>query len=104
MDNDSDIPKWDPALEALVYEAYQAKGQALDVNDLVHIAQSHRIRFHDLMTTMLELCANARWRYQEAGVVRMIFRREVDKLHGEGRLTAENLKAFSGTWRPLKNA
>lgn len=98
---DEEIPKWDIALAALAKEEYQKTGHGLGVEDFKRLAGKHSIRFDDIMVTMFELVINHEWCYEEAdGALRPIGRDEVDNLYVGGRLREEDVKEYTGRWRP----
>lgn len=95
------VPKWDIALEALIKEEYGALGRLLTLDDFRRLAQQYTIRLDDIMVTLFELCIQGKWQYQEAGQSRKITRQLLQRLTAGGRLNDEDLKTFSGGWKPL---
>lgn len=88
-----EIPAWDVALEALLCETQQQEGRPLAAGDIHRLSQQYRIRFDDLMITLLELVARGRWQYSgEPG--------EIERMRGEGRFDAQDLARLGGHWRP----
>jgi hypothetical protein len=96
------IPKWDVALEALVKEEYAKLGRPLTLDDYRRLAQQYTIRLDDIMVTLFELCIQGKWHYQDAGgKPHKITRRLLQRLTAGGRLNDEDLKTFTGGWKPL---
>jgi hypothetical protein len=99
-DGSIQVPEWDVALEALVKEEQHKLGRPLYLDDFRRLAQQYTIRLDDIMVTLFELCIRGHWRY-EGGDNRPITRELLDRLTAGGRrLTDEDLKDFSGGWRP----
>lgn len=98
---DEEIPKWDIALAALAREEYEKTGHSLSVEDFKRLAGRHSIRFDDIMVTMFELVINDEWSYEEAdGSLRPIERDEVNNLYVGGRLREQDVRQYTGRWRP----
>lgn len=101
MKDESDTPKWDVALEALLREEHVKKGDALILDDMRRLAVIHAIRFDDIMETLLEMCVHGAWQYRDPlGAVRVIDRETADRLFATGRLAEKNLEDYPGGWRP----
>ncbi|MBK9130801.1 MAG: hypothetical protein IPM20_04040 [Gammaproteobacteria bacterium] len=99
---EEEIPRWDVAIEALVREEFQKQRRALQIEDFYRLAQQYAIRFDDMMATVFELVINGKWIYMEdEGSVRHLRRDEVSILSAQGRLQREDVKKFTGFWRPL---
>ena len=95
------VPKWDVALEALIKEEYGKQGRLLTLDDYRRLAQQYTIRLDDIMVTLFELCIQGKWEYQESDHPRKITRQLLQRLTAGGRLNDEDLKTFTGGWRPL---
>lgn len=101
FDLNEPAPKWDVALEALVREECAIKGEALRLADFLRLAKAHAIRFDDIMDTVFRLVIHGAWRYEdEAHVARAITQDEMNRLYVNGRLREEDMKPYSGYWRP----
>jgi len=101
-DENTEIPKWDEALEALVKEECSQKGGVLMIEDFSRIARVHSIRFDDIMETVFALCINGQWQYTNSnGSVHSITQDEVDRLYVERRIYEKDLRDYTGTWSPL---
>jgi len=101
---DEPVPQWDVALEALVREEYQQLGRLLDNQDFRRLANHYTIRFDDIMATLFELAIQGRWVYLErSGRRQAISRETLDKLYVHGRLNEEDLRSFTGGWRPISS-
>lgn len=101
MSKNHDLPKWDPALSALLRDEYNKKKQGLNLDDVKRLAKTHTIRFDDLMVTLFELVLNSEWQYaDEHGVVRIFRTSDIDKLYVGGRLKEEDVTHFTGSWKP----
>lgn len=99
---DEEIPKWDIALAALAKEECDKAGHGLSVDDFKRMANKHSIRFDDIMVTMFELVINDEWLYEDAdGTRRPIGRDEVDNLYVGGRLREQDVRQYTGHWRPV---
>ncbi len=97
-----EIPKWDVALEALAREECEQSGSALKMDDFKQLAQTHAIRFDDIMVTMFELVLNKKWIYHAPGKEHpQITRDEVNRLYVNGRLKNEDVAKFTGQWTPI---
>lgn len=100
MKEESDKPKWDVALEALLREEYGKKGDDLILDDMRRLAVIHAIRFDDIMETLIEMCVHGEWQYRDtSGVPHVIDRDTADRLFATGRLAEKNLDAYPGGWR-----
>lgn len=98
---DEEIPKWDVALEALIREEYRKLGRAVGIEDYRRLAAQYAIRFDDIMVTVFELTVHGEWEYLDAqGRARPITREAVERLYVNGRLDADDVRAYSGGWRP----
>ena len=98
---ETDIPRWDVALAALVAEEFTKLGRGLTLNDFQRLAAQHAIRFDDIMATLFELVLHGTWRYEDPpGVKVIITRDEVEKLYVGGRLAEADVNQYSGLWRP----
>ncbi|NOY73002.1 MAG: hypothetical protein GXP14_11610 [Gammaproteobacteria bacterium] len=97
-----EIPKWDVALEALAREECEQSGSALKIDDFKQLAQTHAIRFDDIMVTMFELVLNKKWTYHSPGKEHpQITRDETNRLYVNGRLKNEDVAEFTGQWAPV---
>lgn len=102
LDEPVAVPKWDVALEALVREEYEKKGEPLTVADLRRLAMEYAIRFDDIVVTMFELCLNAEWQYRDHdGNIDEMTRERYDELTSAGRLKDQDMQRFDGGWSPL---
>ena len=102
---DEPTPKWDVALEALVREECQKRGEALRLADFRRLAQEHAIRFDDIMDTLFRLVIHAEWSYQRAdGTEHQITQDEVNRLYVNGRLSEEDVQQYDGEWQPVGHA
>ncbi len=98
-----EIPKWDPALAALVAEEYGKRKNPLRLADFLALAQQHAIRFDDIMVTVFELCLQGEWSYvNRKGQARVLNREQIDKLYVNGRLHESDLRDFDGGWLPAQ--
>ena len=103
IDLDGPPPKWDEALEGLVKEEYRKRGTGLRLDDIVQLAQTHAIRFDDIMATLFEMVLQGDWRYTGSDAVpREITRDEVNKLYVFRRLREEDLRGYNGSWAPRR--
>ncbi len=97
------VPDWDVALEALVLEEYDHRGQALTLEDFRRLSADHTIRFDDIMVTMFELCIHGQWLYRDQqGRLQDITRETLDLLTALGRMQDRDLKGYTGGWVPFK--
>ena len=100
---DTDIPKWDVALAALVKEESTTLARGLQLEDFQRLAAQHAIRFDDIMATLFELVLHGKWRYEDPpGVKVIITRDEVEKLYVGGRLAQADVNQYCGVWLPVK--
>ncbi len=98
-----EVPKWDPALAALVREEFANRKRPLQLQDFLELAQQHAIRFDDIMVTMFELCIHGEWFYtNRSGAKTAITREMFDKLYMNGRLQESDLRDYSGSWALVK--
>ncbi len=98
---DVEVPKWDVALEALAKEEFTKCARELRVEDFKRLAMAYAIRFDDIMVTIFELTIHAKWQYRDSdGKDRPIGRDEIDKLYVQGRLREEDVRQYTGSWRP----
>jgi len=94
----SETPQWDVALEALLREECQKRGEDLTLNDLRLIAAIHSVRLDDILDSLCELVQHGVWDYQgDNGVDRNLCK----LLKANHRLNDEQLKRFEGLWRPV---
>ena len=104
MPKTPEIPKWDPALAALVRDEYMSQKRGLKLDDIKRLAKVHTIRFDDIMVTLFELVLNSQWQYEDdKGVVRIFRTADMDKLYVGGRLKEEDVSHFTGSWKPCQN-
>lgn len=95
-----ETPKWDVALAALLNEEHAKKNAGLVLDDLQSMAKQHGIRFDDIMDTLLIMCAEHAWEYQDKnGLIKPICHADIDELFSHGRLREEDVNAFIGTWQ-----
>ena len=97
-----DAPKWDIALEALLKEEVSKKQAAITLDDMRRLAVIHAIRFDDIMDTLLVMCLDGEWKYQNRqGQDQVISEEDVDKLFASGRIVESDLEAYTGGWLPV---
>jgi hypothetical protein len=98
---DFEVPKWDVALEALIKEESQRLGRGLALDDFIRLSQDHTIRFDDIIVTLLALCVEGLWQYQDAkGNVQAISQNDIDDLFVGGRIKQEDMSHYTGNWSP----
>ncbi len=104
-DNPTDVPKWDIALEALLVEEFHKKAAAVTLADIRRLATIHAIRFDDIIDTLMVMCLEGAWKYQdEAGREQQITAEDVDRLFATGRTDLVDMEAYSGGWSPSTEA
>lgn len=102
-ENPIDVPKWDIALEALLLEEFQKKDAPVTLADIRRLATIHAIRFDDIIDTLMVMCLEGAWKYQdEAGCAQQITAEDVDRLFATGRTDLADLEAYSGGWSPAE--
>ena len=98
---DFEVPKWDVALEALIKEESQQLGRGLSLDDFQRLAKEHTIRFDDIIVTLLTLCVEGLWQYQDAeGKLQSITQDDIDALFVGGRIKQEDMHSYNGSWSP----
>lgn len=96
-------PLWDEALAGLLYEEYSSKQRALDILDLQALALENATRIGDIMETMFLMAIYGEWVYKdESGEIQQLDQKNLDELYSKGRISADDLKAFSGVWAPAE--
>ncbi len=99
MSEDFDKPKWDVALEALINEEFEKRKRPLTIKDLQGMALLHAIRFDDILDTLMIMCIEGDWRYQNAqGEMQSITQGDYDELFKSGRTTDEGVAGYNGRW------
>jgi len=99
MSEQFEQPKWDVALESLLNEEFAKKGTPIGLEDLQRLAVLHAIRFDDILDTLLEMCIDGAWFYQDQqGNHQAITRDIYDKLFRVGRTKQEDLEPYTGGW------
>jgi hypothetical protein len=99
--NKDSSPKWDVALAALATDEFHRKGAAMTLNDFRNLAERHAIRLDDIMETMFLLAINGEWIYLDSnGRDQPLDQAVLDNLYVKRRLSAQDLSAFDGSWRP----
>ncbi|MGD8843287.1 MAG: hypothetical protein PVJ83_07410 [Gammaproteobacteria bacterium] len=100
---EEDMPKWDVALAGLAGDAFRKKAAPLTLDDFRRLAQEYAIRLDDIMETMFLLAINGEWVYTGSdGQPRTIDQQTLDGLYVKRRLSAEDLSAYDGGWRPVQ--
>jgi hypothetical protein len=98
-----EIPKWDVALEALVLEEYAKLNCPLKVDDFHNLSIEYSIRFDDIMETVFALTLEGKWTYQDQnGRDKEITQDMVDDLYVNARLHEDDVRGFTGGWRPIE--
>ncbi|OGT21865.1 MAG: hypothetical protein A2V90_01090 [Gammaproteobacteria bacterium RBG_16_57_12] len=101
-EDNTEIPKWDVALEALVREEFEHQGAALRNEDFLRLAKQYTIRYDDIMDTVFRLVIDGQWRYLDAaGIPQAINQDQLDRMYESGRLKEADLREFSGYWSPV---
>lgn len=98
-DKNIEVPKWDVALEALINEENQKLGRGLTLDDFIRLSKEHTIRFDDIIVTLLALCVEGLWQYQDAtGSPKTITPDDVESLFVGGRIKEEDMGHYTGSW------
>lgn len=99
-DTPVDVPKWDPALEALAREAYQRLGHPLGIDDFRRLGKEYQIRFHDMMATIYQLEVHGKWQHQgHDGAGNPV---ADDELYVHGRLDEKVAEKYAVVWSPVQ--
>jgi len=73
----------------------------LTIEDLQVFANDHAVRVGDILETLFLMAIYGEWRYTDAeGNDQKLDEEALNSLYAKGRLTGEDLKAFSGLWHP----
>jgi len=93
---------WDVALQALLNEQFQARGEALDLVALQAMSDQHSIRLDDILDTLCKLTRHGEWCYlgrdgeaadPDGDMCRL--------LQANHRLNALQLDRLRGRWQPV---
>ena len=102
-DEEIEIPKWDVALEALIQEEFAKQGHILSVEEFHQLSIEYSIRFDDIMETVFALTLDGRWIYMDAkGQEKEITQAMVDSLYINSRLHEDDVRGFTGGWKPAQ--
>jgi len=100
--DDSLIPKWDVALEALLAEEFDERGMEMRITDFQRLAREYGIRFDDIIDTLFRMCIEGAWGYRDAsGRERIITQEDYDRLFVKGRTREKDMAEYDGSWFPI---
>lgn len=95
-------PLWDEGISTFLLGEYDAKGEPLTIDDLQAYANKQAVRVGDLLETLFLMAIFGSWNYLNAeGKAETLNEDALDELYAKGRLSPEDLKAFSGVWMPV---
>lgn len=100
QDND---PLWDEGISSYLVGEYEKQKKPLTSADLQNIANEWAVRVGDLLETLFLMSISGVWQYYDAEDGSSIELDEValDELYAKGRVSADDMKEFSGVWSPV---
>jgi len=94
-------PLWDEGISSFLLGEYEQRQVPLTIEDLQVFANDHAVRVGDILETLFLMAIYGEWRYTDAeGNDQKLDEDALNSLYAKGRLTGEDLKAFSGLWHP----
>ncbi len=94
-------PLWDEGISSFLLGEYEQRQVPLTIEDLQVFANDHAVRVGDILETLFLMAIYGEWRYTDAeGNDQKLDEEALNSLYAKGRLTGEDLKAFSGLWHP----
>jgi hypothetical protein len=101
MQPDKVNPLWDEGISSFLKGEYDKRQVPLTMEDLQGFALDQAVRVGDLLETLFLMAIYGVWDYTNAeGVALKLDEAALDELYAKGRLTPEDLAAFSGVWAP----
>jgi len=95
-------PLWDEALSSFLYGEYDKRQAPLTLEDLRAYGYEHAIRIGDILETLFLMSIYGEWKYTNAeGEEQALDEDALNELYAKGRLTDNDLVAFSGVWQPV---
>ncbi len=94
-------PLWDEGISSYLRGEYDKRQVPLTIDDLQSFAVDQAVRVGDLLETLFLMAIYGEWVYTDAaGEPQKLDETALDELYAKGRLTPEDLQAFSGVWAP----
>lgn len=94
-------PLWDEGISAYLLGEYVKRKTPLSMQDLEIFAADQAVRVGDLLETLFIMAIYGEWTYANAdGVAERLNEDALDDFYAKGRLSKDDLAAFSGVWAP----
>jgi len=94
-------PLWDEGISSFLLGEYAKRKTPLTMQDLETFAADQAVRIGDLLETLFIMAIYGEWTYANAdGVPEQLDEDALNDLYAKGRLTKEDVAAFSGVWAP----
>jgi hypothetical protein len=94
-------PLWDEGISSYLLGEYAKRKMPLSMQDLEVFAADQAVRVGDLLETLFIMAIYGEWTYANAeGVAERLNEDALDEFYARGRLSKEDLEAFSGVWAP----
>jgi len=97
----SEEPLWDEALSLFLHGEFEKRQAPLSMDDLRGFANENAIRIGDILETLFLMAIYGEWKYTDTdGAAQSLDEEALNELYAKGRLTDNDLDAFSGIWQP----
>lgn len=101
MQTQSVDPLWDEGISSYLLGQYESLQAPLTMENLQEFAVDQAVRVGDLLETLFIMAIYGEWTYSDAnGQAQVLDETALDDFYAKGRLSQEDLAAFSGVWAP----
>ncbi len=101
MQTQSIDPLWDEGISSYLLSQYESQQSPLTMENLQTYAVEQAVRVGDLLETLFIMAIYGEWTYSDAeGKPQELDETALDDFYAKGRLSKEDLAAFSGVWAP----
>ena len=96
-------PLWDEGISSYLRGQYELRQVPLTIDDLQLFAQDQAVRIGDILETLFLMAIYGEWHYTDAnGKPLRLDEDALNELYAKGRLSQDDLTAFSGVWEPAR--
>ena len=94
-------PLWDEGISSFLLGEYSKNQTPFTMQALETLAAEQAVRIGDLLETLFIMAIYGEWTYSDTnGVAQTLDEKALDDLYAKGRLSKDDLAAFSGVWAP----
>ncbi len=96
-------PLWDEGISSYLIGEFEKQQKPLNNVALQNIANQWAVRVGDLLETLFLMSISGAWQYCDAedGSAIELDEEALDALYAKGRVSADDMKEFSGVWSPV---